>query len=314
MAHAQFDCIYERYAPEVLRYAIRCTGRREIAEEIASEAFLRLHREWNRIDPATTAAWLMSVVKRLAVDYWRHLRVERLHSERWAAAANVSSNISGADSFLLHYESLKPEHRVCLELRYAGGMTRSEIAAHTGLTDNQVKSCLQYGLRLLRAALNTTVAACVAVALVVPLAREEEKLITSLRSVHATNRAVAAECVRPVAKAPLRLPLATAMVMRGAKGADEQRYLRELGHALEPYRADDFQEASARLERLASRYPRRVEPVFYLGVARLIAGHAEAAARALESAKRIGSGELDDDITAYLSKARQAAACNVARQ
>jgi DNA-directed RNA polymerase specialized sigma24 family protein len=42
---------------------------------------------------------------------------------------------------------------MCLELRYGCGLTRSEIATHTGLTDNQVKSCLQYGLRLLRAAL-----------------------------------------------------------------------------------------------------------------------------------------------------------------
>ena len=148
-----FDCIYERHVSEVLRYAIRCTGRREIAEEIASEAFLRLHREWDRIDPATTAAWIMSVVKRLAVDYWRHQRVERLHSEQCAAATNVSSSSPGAESFLLHHKSLKPEHRVCLALRYARGMTRSEIAAHTGLTDNQVKSCLQYGLRLLREAL-----------------------------------------------------------------------------------------------------------------------------------------------------------------
>ena len=148
-----FDCIYERHASEVLRYAIRCTGRREIAEEIASEAFLRLHREWERIDPSTTAAWLMSVVKRLAVDYWRHLRVERQHSERCIAETNLFLSSQEEESFLLHHEALKPEHRVCLELRYGRGMTRSEIAAHTGLTDNQVKSCLQYGLRLLRAAL-----------------------------------------------------------------------------------------------------------------------------------------------------------------
>jgi RNA polymerase sigma-70 factor (ECF subfamily) len=148
-----FDSVYERHVSEVLRYAIRCTGRREIAEEIASEAFLRLHRKWERIDPATTAAWLMSVVKRLAIDYWRHLRVERLHSEQCAVGTNVSLSSPEAQSFLLHHEALKPEHRVCLTLRYARGMTRSEIAAQTGLTDNQVKSCLQYGLRRLRAAL-----------------------------------------------------------------------------------------------------------------------------------------------------------------
>ncbi len=144
-----FDAIYEQHASEVLRYAIRCTARREIAEEIASEAFLRLHREWDRIDGATTAAWLMSVVRHLATDYWRHLRVERQHGKRCAAATNVLSN-SPEESFLLDHESLKHEHRVCLELRYRRGMTRGEIAAHTGLTDNQVKSCLQYGLRLLR--------------------------------------------------------------------------------------------------------------------------------------------------------------------
>jgi RNA polymerase sigma-70 factor (ECF subfamily) len=148
-----FDSIYERHASEVLRHAIRCMGRREIAEEIASEAFLRLHREWDRIDPATTAAWLMSVVKRLAVDYWRHQRVERLHSEQCAAANTSSSGRPEPENFLLYHKSLKPEHRVCLALRYARGMTRSEIAAHTGLTDNQVKNCLQYGLRLLREAL-----------------------------------------------------------------------------------------------------------------------------------------------------------------
>lgn len=148
-----FDSIYERHASEVLRYAIRCAGRREIAEEIASEAFLRLHREWDRIDPATTAAWLMSVVKRLAVDYWRRQRIERMHSELGVAAVNLSSSSPEPDSFLLLHKSLKAEHRVCLALRYARGMTRTEIAAYTGLTDNQVKSCLQYGLRLLRVAL-----------------------------------------------------------------------------------------------------------------------------------------------------------------
>jgi hypothetical protein len=163
-------------------------------------------------------------------------------------------------------------------------------------------------------------AAGVAIMVMLPLAWEQEKPITPLQgkaasmTVPATASVTLPGCSPPVAKAPLRLPLATAMVMRGASRADEQRYLRELGRALAPYHADDFEKASARLERLASRYPRRVEPVFYLGVARLIGGHVEAAARALESAKGIGSEELGDDIATYLSAARQAAACNRARQ
>jgi hypothetical protein len=53
-----------------------------------------------------------------------------------------------------------------------------------------------------------------------------------------------------------------------------------------------------------------VEPVFYLGVARLITGDVVAATRALEAARRIGSDELNGDITTYLAAAQQAAVCN----
>ena len=158
-------------------------------------------------------------------------------------------------------------------------------------------------------------AASMAIALMLPLASEQEKPARLVRdkssdtSAHSANRAATDTCKPAVTKAPLRLPLATAMVMRGAKSANEQRYLRELGDALAPYRVDDFPTASERLERLTSRYPQRVEPVFYLGVARLIAGDTRGAAEALESAKKIGSEELDNDIARYLSMARQGAGC-----
>jgi hypothetical protein len=162
-------------------------------------------------------------------------------------------------------------------------------------------------------------AACAAIVLMLPLAWEQEKPVrmlqekTAERSIQTTT-SITSKCRPTVTKAPLRLPLATAMVIRGARGAEEQRFLRELGQALAPYRADDFVKASAGLERLASRYPRRVEPVFYLGVARLMGGDAEAATEALESAKKIGSEELDEDIARYLSMAQRASTCNAAGQ
>jgi DNA-directed RNA polymerase specialized sigma24 family protein len=53
---------------------------------------------------------------------------------------------------MLEHPSLKPEHRVCLTLHYVHGMENREITSYTGLTANQVKSCLQYGLKLLRKA------------------------------------------------------------------------------------------------------------------------------------------------------------------
>lgn len=201
--------------------------------------------------------------------------------------------------------------RMCAMLRHEltasplAEPTREELARLGQRVEAGTRRARRLGVRY------AAVAAGVAIALMLPLAWEREKPVTLLRE-KATGLSV--QCLPAIAKARLRLPLATALVMRGASGADEQRYLRDLGHALAPYRADDFREASARLESLAARYPRRVEPVFYLGVARLIGGDVEAATGALESAKKIGSDELDGDIATYLSLARQAAGCSIARQ
>ena len=51
---------------------------------------------------------------------------------------------------------LKPVHRACLILRYVHGMTRAEIAARLGLTDNQVKGHLQVPSTILRRDLEKT--------------------------------------------------------------------------------------------------------------------------------------------------------------
>jgi DNA-directed RNA polymerase specialized sigma24 family protein len=51
---------------------------------------------------------------------------------------------------ILDLPQLKPIHRTCLILRYVYDMERAEIAVRVGLTENQIKSCLQYSLELLR--------------------------------------------------------------------------------------------------------------------------------------------------------------------
>jgi RNA polymerase sigma-70 factor (ECF subfamily) len=152
IAVADFPAVFDRHASEVLRYAIRCVGRREIAEELTSEAFLKLFAHRDRVDPERAIAWLMACVKNLAIDYWRHTVVERRHTVGAPQpASSMPQPFTGRDfESYLGEASLKAEHRVCLTLHYVHGMERKEISLHTGLTDNQVKSALQYGLRLLR--------------------------------------------------------------------------------------------------------------------------------------------------------------------
>ena len=108
-----------------------------------------------------------------------------------------------------------------------------------------------------------------------------------------------------VEAAPLRLPLAAALVVRGRQEPPDQRYLEELGAAMEPYRGGRYQEAATKFAALADRYPNAVEPHFYLGVTRLLLGSSDAATAPLLRAQAIGGEALNDDIRWYVAAMRE---------
>lgn len=148
-----FRAAYDRHASEILRYAIRCTGRRDIAEELTSEAFLKMYMNREHVDWDRAGGWLTTTVKNLSIDYWRRMEVERRPENVLALTPSSEQRERvGHLEEILGHPSLKAEHRVCLTLHYVHGMENKEITQHTGLSANQVKSALQYGLRLLRKA------------------------------------------------------------------------------------------------------------------------------------------------------------------
>jgi RNA polymerase sigma-70 factor (ECF subfamily) len=148
-----FEVVYKQYRDVVLRYAVRCVGRREIAEEITSDAFLQLHRNWKEIDTEKLPGWLLTVVKNRAADYWRRAELERRYvfEERPLQSQRSGEPLTG----LFESAALKPVHRICLMLRYVQEMTVAEIAAYLGLSEVQVKGHLQYSRGLLRKQLST---------------------------------------------------------------------------------------------------------------------------------------------------------------
>ena len=108
-----------------------------------------------------------------------------------------------------------------------------------------------------------------------------------------------------LAAAPLRLPFATALLLRGNEESGNQKYLAELGDALKPYREARYKEASDALAALGANYPKAVEPVFYQGVSRLFLDDSAGALVLLEQARKIGGEALNDDILWYLAVARE---------
>ena len=148
MGVPEFDQVYRQYRDLVLRLAMQCVGRREIAEEITADAFLRLHQNWNAIETERLPAWLLTVVRNRATDYWRHAELEKQYVYEDRPVERQLSRENFDDLF--ENEALKPVHRICLILRYVQEMTVPEIAAYLGLNPMQVKGHLQYSRELLR--------------------------------------------------------------------------------------------------------------------------------------------------------------------
>jgi len=149
----QFEEIYRQHAPAVFRFALSVTRRKDIAEDLTSDAFLLLYRHQASIDATQLPAWLITVVRNRARDLWRHRIVE----ERYVQSAQADEAAAVVEpppleNWILDSADLKPVHRACVMLRYVYGMTRPEVAARMGLSETQVKGHLQYALKLLRKA------------------------------------------------------------------------------------------------------------------------------------------------------------------
>jgi RNA polymerase sigma-70 factor (ECF subfamily) len=151
---SKFDEIYAKHAGAVFRYALKCVGRRDVAEDITSDVFLTLHRTIDSIDVDQLPGWLFTVAKNRAIDHWRRAHVEQNYLDGLEAGQTTWE--PSVESWLRETTALKPVHRICLILRYVHGMTRAEIGDRLGLTGNQVKGHLQYSLTILRRELEKT--------------------------------------------------------------------------------------------------------------------------------------------------------------
>jgi RNA polymerase sigma-70 factor (ECF subfamily) len=153
---SRFERLYEKYRSILFRYCLRQVGRRDLAEDIASEAFLTLYQRLEQVEDDQLPAWLFTVAKNKAMDYWRHQAV----TERYEKA-QVDSPVEPQpeipfELLLRQNKALKPVHRTCLILRYVHDLNRTEIARQTGLNETQIKGHLQYALKLLRQSFSET--------------------------------------------------------------------------------------------------------------------------------------------------------------
>jgi RNA polymerase sigma-70 factor (ECF subfamily) len=151
-----FEKLVDEHQSMVFSLALRMTGDRGLAEEIAQDVFLELDRNLGRIEsPEHALNWLRRVVVNRSADGLRRQRVRGMNlwvemdENHGAIFEERTSPLGSRLEGLL--ATLPSPQRAALVLRYQEGLTPDEIAAALESPLATVKSNLQRGLKLLRA-------------------------------------------------------------------------------------------------------------------------------------------------------------------
>ncbi len=146
-----FRDYYERMQQRAVGTARRLIGNRDVADDIAAEAFARAYSRWSTVSKHPNPdAWLLRVVGNLAVDHVRRearrpqLRGETGRSDPSADTAALRIDLADA----LHHLSGRQQEVVVM--RYLIDLTEDDVAVTLGMSTGSVKTHLHRATTKLR--------------------------------------------------------------------------------------------------------------------------------------------------------------------
>ncbi len=152
---AAFGRLYDRYARMVHGILLCRVPPREV-EDLVHEVFLLALRQLHALrDASRFGAWLGTITRNRANDYFRKAGPESalnedIAEERVERIANDHAAEQEAAMILAVIRTLPESYREPLVLRLVEGMTGPEIAERTGLTHGSVRVNLCRGMQMLR--------------------------------------------------------------------------------------------------------------------------------------------------------------------
>jgi RNA polymerase sigma-70 factor, ECF subfamily len=146
---AAFTPIYRKYLDQVYYYLLSRVNHPNEAEDLAAQVFLEaLERLPDYREEGNFTAWLFTIARRRAADYYRRARnVEQLHEDQdnQDPDQDVMSQILNAEELHSLTElvaGLDEEERELLRLRFAAGLKFTDIASLLKRSESAVKMSL----------------------------------------------------------------------------------------------------------------------------------------------------------------------------
>ena len=155
---AAFRQVYTLAGPKLFAICLRLMRRREEAEEILQEAFVRIWERSHQFDPAKgqAAAWLATITRHCALDRLRKPGRDTVEfdetvvSEIDSQVAALASHAGEALDLHRCLGALRKDYRDTVVLAYVNGMTHEELAAYLGKPVGTIKSWVRRGLDQLK--------------------------------------------------------------------------------------------------------------------------------------------------------------------
>ena len=156
-----FAVLYDRHSRAAYSLAYRMMGKRQAAEDLVPDAFLKVWRAAGsyRAERGSVRTWLLSIVHSRGIDQLRSLASHRRTQDRIEASAPKSQpseafaeswRNSQSEQVREALKTLPPEQLKILELAYFSGYTHVEIAKLLGLPLGTVKGRMRLGLKKVR--------------------------------------------------------------------------------------------------------------------------------------------------------------------
>jgi len=153
-----FAVLVERYQHHAFGVALRILGKRQDAEDVVQQAFLRLYEARSLYNPKwRLSTWFYRILTNTCVDELRRRRT-LIPLEAWdgRSAERPDQSLERSERAQMLQSALAtvpPEARTILTLYYGDGRSYQEIGAIRGVSVNTVKTHLRRGRLALRKAL-----------------------------------------------------------------------------------------------------------------------------------------------------------------
>lgn len=156
---AAFGQLVRSHQARVFSVALRLTGRRADAEDLAQDVFVQLHGALDRIeDERHLKHWLLRAVSHRSIDWLRQngrrawlVPLEAVGEAREPAAEDAPQDPLARAHLRRLLLQLKPDARAVVLLRFQEDLDPTDIAEVLGMSLNTVKSHLRRSLDWLRA-------------------------------------------------------------------------------------------------------------------------------------------------------------------